>query len=287
MDRDPAIHVKRSDLLRICKEEGITFPDDFVTALMVKASKVKLNNRVMITAKPARASKIARTSATSDTVVSTFNGTYMGTLRNTGRRTTSVHKGTRQYLVLKEVATAAHDFAKDYKMKSLTHAFKLYVEYGIILIGINKITLQRMKGIDYKIRDRHENIEIVKWVDKKQVEAAREAWDHSLKNFYNLCMEVNPDQLADIARASQDAVEVKASIQDWMDAQYDRWSWKDTMPEFYQLHGDNAKLAYTKYMATQGKKYTNEAEKQHFDNVKDGKKIQVKGEKRQRGPSKG
>jgi len=117
MDRDPAIHVKRSDLLRICNEEGVTFPEDFVDALMLKASKTKLTKRVVITAKAATANKVARNIVTSDTIVAQFNGVYMGTLRNRDRRTTSVHKGTRQYLVLKEVATAAHNFAGDYKMK--------------------------------------------------------------------------------------------------------------------------------------------------------------------------
>ncbi|KKN85545.1 hypothetical protein LCGC14_0278680 [marine sediment metagenome] len=287
MIRDPAIHIRKSDLLRICKEEGVTFPEDFVSALLAKASKVKLTKRVMITAKAATASKIARTAVTSDNVVAQFNGIYMGTLHSHDRRTTSVHKGTRQYLVLKEVASAAHNFAQDYKMKYLTTAFKLYIEYAIAIIGLSKITLQRIKGVDYRIRDRHESVETLKWVDKKQVEAAHEAWDLSLKNFYSLCLDVNQDQLADIARASQEAKEAKASIQDWMDAQFDKWSYKDDMPEFSQLNGDNAKLAHTKYMATQGKKYINDAEKEHFKNVKDGKKIQAKGEKRQRGQDKG
>lgn len=287
MDRDPAIHIKQSDLLKICKEEGVTFPDDFVSALMVKAHKLKLNHRVIITAKTRTASKVARTAATSDNIVAQFNSVYTGTLRNHDRRITPIHKGTRQYLALKEVATAAHHFAKDYKIKSLTDAFKIYVGLGIILIGINKVTIYRMKGADYKIRDRHENAEILKGVDPLQTQLAHVAWDRSLKNFHHLSMEVNSDQLAEIARASQEAQEAKANIQDWMDAQFDRWTFMDSMPEFSQLHGNNAKLVYTKYMAKQGQEYTNDAEKEHFQNVKDGKKIQIKGEKRQRGPNKG
>jgi len=283
MDRDPAIHVKRSDLLRICKEEGITFPDDFVANLMLKASKIKLNNRVIVMAKTKTASKIARTAATSDNVVAQFNSVYTGTLRNHDRRPTPIHKGTKQYLALKEVASAAHNFARDYKIKSTTEAFKIYVGLGITIIGAGKITIYRMKGADYKIRDRYENMEILKLVDPLQTQIAHAAWDRSLKNFHNLSMEVNQDQLADIAQASHDAKKSSADINDWMDAQFDKWTFMNSMPEFSQLYGDNAKLAYTKYMASKGQEYTNDAERQHFETVKNEKKIPIKGEKRQRG----
>jgi hypothetical protein len=283
MDRDPAIHVKQSDLLQICKEEGITFPEDFVSAVMAKASKIKLNNRVIVVAKSKATTKAARTAATSDNVVAQFNSVYIGTLRNHDRRIMPIHKGTKQYLALKEVATAAHNFAKDYKIKSLTDAFKIYVGLGIILLGKNRVTIYRMKGIDYKIRDRHENMEILKWVHPMDTELAHVAWDRSLKNFHNLSMELNQDQLSHIARASQEAKEAKADIHDWMDAQFDKWTFMDSMPEFTQLHGDNAKLAYTRYMAKKGQEYTNDAEKKHFETVKNEKKIPIKGQKRQRG----
>ena len=281
MDKDPAIHVKRSDLLRFCKEEGVTFPDDFVSALMLKASKVKLNNRVIITAKAKTATKAIRTAATDDNIVSQFNNVYMGTLRNHDRRATPIHKGTKQYLALKEVATAAHNFAKDYKIKSVNDAFKTYVGLGIVLIGVSKITIYRMKGADYKIRNRHENMEILLWVDPLHTQIALKAWDRSLKNFHNLDMAVNQDQLADIARASQDARDSKANINDWMDAQFDKWTFMNSMPEFSQLHGDNAKLAYTKYMASKGQEFDNDAERQHFETIENEKPVPIKGAKRQ------
>ncbi len=282
MIRDPAIHIRKSDLLRICQEEGITFPDDFVANLLLKASKIKLNGRVIITAKAKTARKAARTAATSDNVVAQFNSIYMGTLRNHDKRPTPIHKGTKQYLALKEVATAAHNFQKDYKIKSTIEAFKIYVGLGVVLIGAGKITIYRMKGADYKIRDQYESLEILKLVDPLQTQIAYSAWSRSLKNFHNLSMEVNTSQLADIARASHEAKKSNADINDWMDAQFDKWTFMNSMPEFSQLHGDNAKLAHTRYMASKGQEYDNAGEQQHFETVKNEKKIPIKGEKRQR-----
>jgi hypothetical protein len=264
MLRDPAIHIKKSDLLRICKEEGITFPEDFVVNVMMKAAKVKLTNRVIIAPKAATKAKAARTVATKDTVVANFNRIYTATLVNHDRRPKQIMKGTAQYLTMKEVATAAYDFMQDYKLTSIDEAFKTYVGIGIILIGINKFSITRLKGADQKIRDRYENMEILKWVDPISTQLMRSAWDRSLKNFHNMSMELNIDQMGSIARAAKDAQEAQADPKDWMDAQFDKWTFLNSMPEFSQIHGDNAKLAYVKYMAKKGQ-------------------IPIKGQKRQRG----
>lgn len=283
MVRDPAIHVTRSELLKICKEEGVTFPEDFVDALILKASKVKLTSRVMILTKANTAPKAARTTTTDDNSVAAFNAIYMATLVNHNKRSQPIHKGTKQYLVLKEVATAAAAFAKDFGFKTMPEAFKTYVGLGIILIGINKFSIYRLKGADSKIRIRHENMEVLDEGDSIALGIMRKSWERSLNNFHNLSMDINIDQMADIARAVLDAHIAGAVYNDWMDAQFDKWTFLNTMPEFSQLHGDNATLAYTKYMASKKQEYTNDAERQHFETVKNEKEIPIKGQKRQRG----
>jgi hypothetical protein len=130
-------------------------------------------------------------------------------------------------------------------------------------------------------------MEIMKWVDPIQTQLMLNAWDRSLKNFHNMSLELNIDQLGDIARASEDAKKAGADPKDWMDAQFDKWTFLNSMPEFSQIHGDNAKLAYVKYMAGKGQEHTNDAERQHFEKVKDEKQIPIKGQKRQRSQDKG
>jgi len=61
-----------------------------------------------------------------------------------------------------------------------------------------------------------------------------------------------------------------------MDAQFDRFSYLNAMPEFYQLHGENSELAYHKYMASQKREYTTEEERNYFKTVKSGKKVPLK-----------
>lgn len=285
MLRDPSIHIKKSDLLRICKEEGITFPEDFVANLMIKASKIKLQNRVYIVTKAQAARKAARLSGTNSEAVDPFNKVYYSTLMNHNMKSKPIHKGTKAYLTLREVADNAAEFWRYFKIPSMDEAFKIYVGLGITLLG-TKFTIYRLKGADSKIRDRYENMEILENTPPMQVHLALAAWSRSLKEFHDLSLEVNIDQMADLARASQDATKAGADIMDWMDAQFDKWTFMNSMPEFSQLHGDNAQLAYVKYMASQKREFTNDAERTHFKTVKDEKEIPIKGAKLKRGSQK-
>ena len=280
MLRDPAIHIRRSDLLRICKEEGITFPDEFVAQLMLKASKVKINNRIIITAKSKACAKAARTTATKDEIVNQFNRVYDSALKNHHIKAAVIRKGSKAYLTLKEVATNAYDFSQAYKIQSLEDAFKLYVGVGIILLD-KKFSIYRMKGSDQRIRTRYENMELLTECDQLKMGEMRNAWDRSLKNFHDLGMTPNIDQMADIVHAVVEADKSGAKYTDWMDAQFDKWTYLDSMPEFSQLHGDNAVLAYTKYMAGQKSEFANDGERQHFETLKNEKEIPIKTVKRQ------
>ncbi len=279
MIRDPSIHIKRSDLLALLKEAGVLFPDELVADMMVKASKIKLHNRVIIVAKSKARAKIARTTTTDDGIVQQFNRIYDSTLKNHHIKAAVIRRGSTAYLTMKEVATNANEFAKAYKIKSLEESFKIYVGIGIVLLS-KKFSIYRMKGADQKIRTRYENMELIASCDQIRMGEMRAAWDRSLKNFHDLSMEPGIDQLADLVYALNEADKAGASCIDWMDAQFDKWTFLDAMPEFSQLYGDNAVLAYTKYMAGRKAAFVNDGERQHFEALKDEKEIPLKKAKR-------
>jgi len=274
MLRDPAIHIKRSDLLRICKKEGITFPDDFVNSLFAQSVKHKLHNRVIITTKAGASAKVARTTSTRDDIVAQFNRVYSSAMSEHHINTAAIRKGTRPYLTMKEVATSAVNFAEEFDIKSIEEAFKYYLDLGIKLLGKN-FSIYRLKGADNKIRTRYMNLNLIfEDKDPEGTKKMAEAWAISLKTFHGLEMDINDDQYASMVLARQQADKAGAKYQDWIDAQFDRWTFMNSMPEFSQLYGDNAGMNYVKYMA--GK------EKEFKPVKKDGKKIPIQKVKRQR-----
>lgn len=286
MLRDPAIHIKRSDLLRICKEEGITFPDDFVNSLFTQSVKRNLRNRVWITTKARAAVKVARTTATRDDIVAQFNRVYNSVLVDHHIKATIIRKGTKPYLTMKEVATSASTFRDAFQIGSMEEAFKYYIDLGIRVLGKN-FSIYSMKGADNKIRIKYTNLMLVfDDMDPSGTNRMAIAWRASLKSFHGLEMEINDDQYAAIVLARRLADKAGAKYQDWMDAQFDRWTFMNAMPEFSQLHGDNATMAYTQYMSGKKNEFKNENERKHFDAVKHEKKVPIKEVKRKRGSDK-
>jgi len=282
MLRDPAIHIKRSDLLKICKEEGVIFPKEFVDQLMLKSSKITLHNRVLITTKARTAAKVARTTVTQDGIVPQFNRVYNSVLTEHHIKATFIHKGSKLYLTMKEVATNAYNFREEFNI-SVEEGFKYYVNLGIQVLGKN-FSIYRLKSADNKIRIRYTNLMLV-FNDSDPQGTARmaDAWHVSLKEFHGLEMKINEDQYAALVLTRQEADKAKAKYIDWITAQFDKWTFMNSMPEFSQLYGDNAALAYTKYMINKKAEFKNEDERKHFETIKHEKEIPLKETKRNRG----
>lgn len=286
MLRDPAIHIKRSDLLKLCNEEGITFPDDFVDRLFTESTKHNLRNRVLITTTAKAAVKVARTTATKHVIVAQFNRVYNSVMIEHHYKTVTIRKGTKPYLTMKEVATNAYEFRDAFQIGSLEESFKYYIDLGMKVLGKN-FSIYSMKGADNKIRIKYTNLMLVfDDLDPQGTARMAEAWHTSLKSFHGLEMEINDDQFVAIVLARQMADKVSAKYQDWMDAQFDRWTYLSAMPEFSQLHGDKSIMAYTQYMSGKKNEFKNEDERKHFEAVKHEKKVPIKEVKRKRGSRK-
>jgi len=187
---------------------------------------------------------------------------------------------------MKEVATNAYNFREDFQIGSLEEAFKYYLDIAIKLLKKN-FSIYRLKGADNMIRTRYNNLMLVfDDLDPEGTKRMAKAWHHSLKAFHGLTMDMNDDQYASMVLARRLADRASADYQDWMDAQFDKWTFLNSMPEFSQLYGDNATLAYTRYMAGKKEEFKNEDERKHFKTVKDEKDVPIKTVKRKRGSNK-
>jgi len=283
MVRDPAVHIKRSDLVEILSSVNeVLFPEVLTDIIMQKAVKRNIRNRVIVTAKSRGRDKLKRTIAAEDQIVEKFNGIYNMMLQKHDIRSTQIHKTSSHYLVLKEIAKNAQECCEMFG-EVLEEGFKRYVEIGLDLLK-NKFTIYRLKGTHPKILLRYENLQkLERYEDEDGFKRMYLAWKKSLFKYHQLDFDVeDPDRLVAFIYAIEEASKLKAVYQDYMDAQFDKWSFLDSMPEFSQLYGENAGLAYYKYMASQKGKYSSEAERKYHEKVKSGEEIPIKKSKRKK-----
>jgi len=275
MARDPSIHVKRSDLLDILSK-AVPHPEDLTAHIMKSAVKRNIRNRVVVTAKSRSRTKLKRTIAAEDQIVEKFNGIYNMMLQERDIRSTQIHKTSSQYLVLKEIAKNAQECCEMFNAV-LETGFKRYIEIGLDLLK-NKYTIYRLKGAHPKILLRYENtLKLEGYDDTEGFMRMYIAWKKALLKYHQLDFDVeDPDRLVAFIYAIDEATKVKASYEDYIDAQFDKWSFLDSMPEFSQLYGENAVLAYHKYMANQKHKYSSVSERKYHEKVSSDEEIPIK-----------
>lgn len=268
--RNPALHIKRSDLIKL-------LPDKQADDLLFKAVKYSIRNRVFITVKSSSKKKLDRILEVETFLVDQFNRVYMGIMVEKNMRTLTIHKNSKMYLTLKEVAAQAKEFCDLFQIP-LEEGFKEYVRLGVKLLGRN-YNLYRLKGNASRVVDYFRNLQVLK-EDQKPVDtfAMYKTWLKVLEVYFHVQLDVynEADKYVHFVYAREDADLIKANYTDWITAQFEKWSYLNSIPEFSQLHGDNAKLIYQKYMATSNKMYETKEEKQYFDNVKGEKKIILK-----------
>lgn len=278
--RDPSIHITKSNLLNVCRKAGITFPEDFVDELMMESVKINIRNRVIVVAKSAVRKKLVKTIYAEDQIVEDFNRAYTMILKDNDIRAAQIYKDSQSYLTLKEIAKSAQTFCESFDMQDMISGFKVYVQLGVDILERN-FSIYRLKSAEARIINRYENVQMLADdSDKDGTLRMMKAWRKSMMAFHSMEFDVlDPARLAVFVLARQDADTLKADYQDYMDAQFDKWTYLNAMPEFSQLYGENAAIAYHKYMATQGHKSV--TEQRYFKSVKDGKDIPIKTVKRQ------
>ena len=269
--RDPAIHVRRSDLIIILHKLGIY---GNVNDIMREAVKVSIRNRVFITTKSRK--KVERHIEAENQSVEQFNRIYMGVMLSNNIKVLTIGKNSPMFLTLKEVTCQAIEFCR---LFNLDHeiGFKDYVETGLKLLN-RKYSLYRLKSYGPKVVEYYSDMVVIaNDISPDKTNQMITAWGNSLIKYFgetgkSIHIE-GENNRAHFIYAKEDADFYEASYTDWMNAQFEKWQYLNSIPAYTQLHGDNAKLAYGTYCAKSNKEYTGETEKQYFKNREDGKKL--------------
>jgi hypothetical protein len=98
-----------------------------------------------------------------------------------------------------------------------------------------------------------------------------------VKTYFKTSIELENDaQRVHFIHAREDADSLKADYYDWIFAQFEKYSYLNSIPSFTQFYGDQAKLNYKLYMAKVKKENPTTEEQVYFNKVKNEKAIPIK-----------
>jgi len=273
MERDPSIHIKRSRLKEIFEAEGLDTSK--INKVMERALKYSIRNRVIVTGKSKTRKKTEKVSSIDDKVVAKFHRIYDAILKEKGIKTLSIKKSDKKYLTLKEIVGQAKDFCDMFNLQ-YDEGFKKYVEIGVFLLD-RKFSLYRFKGYGDKIVTYYQNLDIIdKDENKEATYEFYQFWKAGLWEYAGEVIDIkDANKYVNFVYGRKDADANNADYIDWINAQFEKWSFLNVVPELTQFHGDNAAYNYQIYMANKNKKYDSKEEADYFKKVSN-KKISNK-----------
>ena len=245
--RNPSIHIRRSDLVAIFKSMYLDVSAARIDDIMREAMKRSIRNRIMVELPAKARQKAARIVETETDWVDIFNGIYMSVMLENNIQTISIHKKDPQYLTLKEITGQAINFCEAFDTP-YREGFKIYIQLGVTLLN-KKYSLYRLKAVADRIAAVYrDTLTINNDPTPELTIKIYSYWKVAMQKYAGIeFIEVNQhtDKYVHFVYAKQDAEEVKAEYEDWINAQFEKWAFLKAVPEFSQLHGDNAKINYT------------------------------------------
>lgn len=281
MQRDPAIHIRKSDLITIFNKVGID--SSIVDKIMYKAKEYNIQNRVNVTLSSNGKKKAARASVIDDKTVEMFNRIYDTFNKNNNLKILTVRKTDAHYITLKEITHQALTFCNLYDIENLTEGFKAYLSIGYELLK-SKYSIYRLKGHGQRIMDYYGAIKIIK--DDAYPDKTTEmygAWKLAVIKYFGHSLDItDPQKYMYFVKAREDADQMKADYKDWIFAQFEKWSFLNSIPEFSQYSGEQAAINYSVYVKQTAKEFKSKEEQEYFNTISNEKEIPLKGVKRKK-----
>ena len=270
--RDPSIHIRKSHLIEILDACGLDSVHELADILLVQSRQYSIRNRVFVTTK-SKGKKKADRSVESDTnLLEQFNRIYQGCIVSHSIKAVSIGKTSPQYLTLKEVCHSAKEFSDLFNI-GYEEGFKLYVELGIKLLG-NKFGIYRLKGMTLKIVDYYQAKTLIENdPDPTGTDEIIVAWSTAVRTYFKTSIELEDDaQRAHFIHAREDADSMKADYYDWIFSAFEKYSYLNSIPQFTQFYGDQAKINYQLYFAKVKKEHNSKEEQDYFTKLKKNEK---------------
>lgn len=257
MRRNPAIHVRLGDFISVLTSLGIDNPDKTAMAIFKGCVPFSITDRHVITTKNKvithRVQRVLDTAKTSAMTVERFNRILDACRREVGHRHVSpIRKGSSQFLMLKEIAYMACEFASRCGIESMDEGCKTYVMLGLgFMRHSNTYGLNKFKTYDDAIYREYESIEMIANDPKpKRTAKFHSIYKEMLLEYAGIERDLSkPVDYVCFVYTRLEADNAGATMEDWLRAQFEELHRIfDSIPSPRQLFSDNAIKRYYDYM---------------------------------------
>lgn len=261
MSRDPAIHLKSSDLLKIFKTLNV---DVDIDKFLKESLKYAIRNRSIIKTTRQTKKKLDKLRDFDTKKLNQFQNKLI-TIRqqHNFRGVQVIRENDSAYTLLKEIVTNAVDFCKAYDL-GLDRGFSIYISRCLAKMG-KRYGLNRFKTYHNIVFEEYE-CDLIIEADKKKEQT---------EMFYNLYLDVLESEgvidhelqtveYVHIVTAREIADELEADYEDYIKAQFENWISGEVPPPAAFVTA-RAKSSYKLYMKASRKQHI--VEKAKYDSI--------------------
>ena len=259
--RNPSIHITLSDLEKVLRDIPYTermAANVFAKEILKLCQSYQIRDRYLqvLNAKAPVKKKMSKSMAADskleEGMLKKFN-LMLNAIRqadNTNLKLRTIRSGTNQYTLLKEVALMAQDFSNHFEIKPVEDGYKYFIEIGLSMM--KRYGLNKFKSYENKIYDNFESyVKVAQDSDPEVTKEIYEMWASCMAEYASVMdvtfVEKDDVKYAHFIYARDQAKEMKATVQDWVVAQFEGLAFMNVIPELYQLYGDGAKTRYERY----------------------------------------
>jgi hypothetical protein len=260
--KNPAIHILHSELTELLLQvqiKGITDPKKIADYILLKYPN-SIQHRKTIHLKTKE--KIVSTGGDVSMFLSALYD--VRSKEGKGRYVELINGNSNQYNLAKEIAEIAENFCIDGKLEKV-HGYNLFCEIGVNLMG-KRFGLNKFKSNAVRIFEFLEYKSLVD-TDPNQKDTIRfyQIYRDKIKAETGVNYPLTPGdymRFINFYWGREEADKLKAKYRDFINAQFEGMKFLDRVPERYNLHGEEAKGRYFRYVANK-KKLANDTESRH------------------------
>ena len=245
--RDPSLHIKKSDFVKVLKELGLTIPDDKMKTLFELSKKDKIYRNIITSSN--RIEKKVKSITKSD-----IGDCELFSQLLTLKRKQLKHRGeltilptSRDWPIIKKLVEEANFFIEEFEFDKRDG----YIEFINILISqTNKFSISRLQLNAMKVVPVYKNIKTIK-EDKYPDITAKLHLMFCTKIFQKTGLDIHfqhiPDKYIHFVELSEILVNRNIPPKIYIDAQFQLLDWVSGVPEPAYLSSEKAMLKFNKF----------------------------------------
>lgn len=244
--RDPAIHIRFSDFLKIYKSIDHTQDaEDIVDEFFIKALPYRLKGRQVLNLKKKSLEALKRVQKTDDEFIENFLVIlYDERVVAQHKYIKTINKKSSEYVTAAEIAANAQEFIQLFNLGE-DDGMRQYCRIGIKMMG-KKYGLNKFKYYNARIFSEFEQALELKQDSNSKL-------TKEIYKYYKGKVGLSKIEFtSDFVYCRQVIEEEKANVSDFIDAQFEGLSVFGAVPEPYQLHTENSKARYRIFMNGKG-----------------------------------